>query len=71
EDEQVARLKEIKQTRDKSTHQAALDQLRNDAKASKNVMPALIAAAEADATVGELMDLMADVFGRYGGGPEW
>jgi len=71
EDEQVARLKDIKQTRDAAKHKAALDRLHDDAKAGANVMPALIAAAEADATVGELMDLMAGVFGRYGGGPEW
>ena len=34
-------------------------------------MPALIDAAEADATVGEIMNVMAEVFGRYDGGPEW
>ncbi len=71
EDEQVARLKDIKRTRDAAKHKAALDRLRDTAEAGANVMPALIAAAEADATVGELMDLMAGVFGRYGGGPEW
>jgi methylmalonyl-CoA mutase N-terminal domain/subunit len=35
------------------------------------MMPHLIAAAQADATVGEMMATMADVFGRYDGGPEW
>jgi methylmalonyl-CoA mutase N-terminal domain/subunit len=34
-------------------------------------MPALVEAAEADATVGEMMDTMKSVFGAYDGGPEW
>jgi len=34
-------------------------------------MPALIEAAKADATVGEMMDTMKAVFGSYDGGPEW
>ena len=34
-------------------------------------MPALVDAAEADATVGEMMNVLADAFGRYDGGVEW
>ena len=30
-----------------------------------------IDAAEADATVGEMMETMKAVFGAYDGGPEW
>ncbi len=71
EDEQIAKLRALKQSRDKTRHRAALGRLRSDAQAGDNVMPALIEAAEADATVGELMNLMAEVFGRYDGGPEW
>ena len=36
----------------------------------ENVMPALIEAAEADATVGEMMTTLKDVYGPYDGGPE-
>lgn len=36
-----------------------------------NVMPALINAALAGCTMGEMTQAMADVYGRYGGGPEW
>jgi len=68
---QVARLQELKRSRDVSVHQAALDRLRTAARANENVMPALIDAARADATVGEMMDVMACAFGRYDGGPEW
>ncbi len=71
EHEQVARLRELKKARDGKRHAAALQRLRDDAKAGVNVMPALIDAAEADATVGEMMETMTTVFGRYDGGPEW
>jgi methylmalonyl-CoA mutase N-terminal domain/subunit len=71
EDQQVARLKQLKASRDKARHAAALERLRNDARDNVNLMPALIDAAEADATVGEMMSTMKSVFGAYDGGPEW
>ena len=55
EDAQVARLKKLKADRDQARHQAALDRLREEAKNGANVMPALIDAAKADATVGEMI----------------
>ncbi len=36
-----------------------------------NVMPALIDGALAGATLGEMSQAMADIYGRYSGGPEW
>ncbi len=36
-----------------------------------NVMPALVDAALAGATLGEMVQAMADIYGRYSGGPEW
>ena len=36
-----------------------------------NVMPALVDAALANCTLGEMVQAMADVYGRYSGGPEW
>jgi methylmalonyl-CoA mutase N-terminal domain/subunit len=71
EDVQITKLKALKQSRDKARHRAALERLLRDARAGANVMPALIEAAEADATVGEMMDTMKTVFGAYDGGPEW
>ncbi len=68
---QIARLRKMKSTRDAKRHGAALIRLRTDAAAGTNVMPALIDAAKADATVGEMMDTMKTVFGAYDGGPEW
>ncbi len=70
EREQVARLKDLKSRRDKQRHRDALARLRQDAADGANVMPALIAAAEADATVGEMMETLKGVYGQYDGGPE-
>ncbi len=36
-----------------------------------NVMPALVDGALANCTVGEMVQAMADIYGRYSGGPEW
>ncbi len=36
-----------------------------------NIMPALIEAAAARCTLGEMVQALADVYGRYTGGPEW
>jgi len=36
-----------------------------------NVMPALIEGALANCTLGEMVQAMADIYGRYSGGPEW
>jgi len=71
EEKQVATLSQLKKERDARRHRAALDRLRHDAKSGVNLMPALIDAAEADATVGEMMNTMKEVFGAYDGGPEW
>ncbi len=71
EDDQIAALKSLKASRNASTHTAALDRLRSDAKNGTNLMPAFIDAAEADATVGEMMNALKTVYGTYDGGPEW
>ncbi|MCB9846566.1 MAG: hypothetical protein H6811_11355 [Phycisphaeraceae bacterium] len=36
-----------------------------------NVMPALVDAALCHCTLGEMTQAMADIYGRYSGGPEW
>ncbi|MEK6677646.1 MAG: methylmalonyl-CoA mutase family protein [Planctomycetota bacterium] len=71
EDLQVNRLRKLKTTRDVVKHATALSRLRDDAEANRNVMPALIDASKADATVGEMMQTLRTVFGGYDGGPEW
>ncbi len=70
EREQVARLREFRARRDPQRHAAALRKLREVAAEGGNVMPALIEAAEAHATLGEMMHTLETVYGRYDGGPE-
>jgi methylmalonyl-CoA mutase N-terminal domain/subunit len=71
EAEQVARLKKFKQERDQKKAAAALDAIRTSAREGANVMPALIEGASARCTLGEMVQALADVYGRYTGGPEW
>jgi methylmalonyl-CoA mutase N-terminal domain/subunit len=71
ETEQCDRLAEFRRRRDADGVKRALDAIRGDARAGKNVMPALIAAAHARCTLGEMVQALADIYGRYSGGPEW
>jgi methylmalonyl-CoA mutase N-terminal domain/subunit len=70
EREQIARLKDLKRRRNQQRHKAALHKLHDVAAANENVMAALIEAADADATVGEMMNTLKAVYGAYDGGPE-
>jgi methylmalonyl-CoA mutase N-terminal domain/subunit len=71
ERQQVARLKQLKKDRNAKARADALQALDRAARDGANLMPHLIAGAKASATVGEMMNTMAEVFGRYDGGPEW
>jgi methylmalonyl-CoA mutase, N-terminal domain len=62
---QVERLRESVQTRDRAAHAAAMDQLRRDTVDGRNVMPALVDATRAGATVGEMAGIFRDVFGEF------
>lgn len=71
ETDQCARLAAFKARRDTRGVSRALDAIREAARADKNVMPALVDGALANCTLGEMVQALADVYGRYGGGPEW
>jgi methylmalonyl-CoA mutase N-terminal domain/subunit len=71
EKEQVARLLDRKSKRDPEAVRRNLAQVRSVAATKTNLMPALIEAARARCTVGELMNAMAEVFGRYDGAAKW
>ncbi|MBV6507181.1 MAG: Methylmalonyl-CoA mutase large subunit [Acidimicrobiales bacterium] len=63
---QVKRLAEIKAERDASLVDAVLDRLRADAgRPDVNLMPALLEAVRSHATVGEIVQALAEVFGRW------
>ena len=66
EERQLKRLAEVKADRNSEAVEGALARLRADAADPLvNLMPALLEAARVYATVGETVDAMADVFGRY------
>jgi methylmalonyl-CoA mutase N-terminal domain/subunit len=63
---QLKRLRTVRQSRDEAAVGAALARLRTEAADPEvNLMPALIDAATAYATLGEIMSTMAGVFGRH------
>jgi len=63
---QVARLNQLRQERDNERVGQALNALREAcARENENVMPHLIEAAKAYATLGETVDVMREVFGVY------
>ena len=69
--DQCDRLDAFRKNRDHDLVQKQLDVLRADARNGANTMPALVEASDAGATMGEMVQALADVFGRYSGGPEW
>lgn len=62
---QKERLAQHRQVRDAAKYEAALNEVRRAAASDENVMPALLDAARAGATVGETVNALADVLGRY------
>ncbi|MEM9166096.1 MAG: methylmalonyl-CoA mutase family protein [Planctomycetota bacterium] len=71
ETEQIRVLREFKAKRDAAATAKALDAIRDAARAGENVMPSLVDGALANCTLGEMVQALADVYGRYAGGPEW
>jgi methylmalonyl-CoA mutase N-terminal domain/subunit len=63
--EQVRRLNRVRAERDNAGVKKALAAVAADAKAGRNVMPAVINAVRAYATVGELTQCLVEVYGRY------
>jgi methylmalonyl-CoA mutase N-terminal domain/subunit len=71
EEEQCERLSQFRKRRDRGAVRTALEAIRESARSEQNVMPALIDGASARCTLGEMVQAMADVYGRYTSGPEW
>jgi methylmalonyl-CoA mutase N-terminal domain/subunit len=62
---QIARLNALRARRDSARAKAALAELQRVAATSENLLPAILAAVEAYATVGEISDALRRVFGEY------
>ena len=62
---QTARLVELRQTRDNAAVQQALAELKTAAASTDNLMPPILKAVKALATLGEICDTLRGVFGEY------
>ncbi|HSF31659.1 MAG TPA: methylmalonyl-CoA mutase family protein [Candidatus Tectomicrobia bacterium] len=65
EKHQIQRVRELRVSRDQARWQGALEALRKAAIDKDNLMPPLINAVKAYATVGEICHALKDVFGEY------
>jgi methylmalonyl-CoA mutase N-terminal domain/subunit len=65
ERKQVERLRAVRAKRDPAKWQAALKQVEDTARGTGNLMPPIVEAVEANATVGEISDAMRHVYGEY------
>jgi methylmalonyl-CoA mutase N-terminal domain/subunit len=65
EQRQVAKLKELKSTRDKTKVDQALSQLQRTVEKEENLMPHIINAVKSYSTLGEISGTLRTVFGRY------
>jgi methylmalonyl-CoA mutase, N-terminal domain len=65
EDEQVARLKEFKANRDQEQVDARLEELRETAKGTGNLLYPIREALRARASIGEVCNVLRDEYGEY------
>jgi len=62
---QIARLNALRAKRDSTRATSVLAELQRRAGTTENLLPAILAAVEAQATVGEISDALRGVFGEY------
>lgn len=65
EERQIKRLKELRSSRDTARVKSTLDNLRNACEKNENIMPYIIEAVRALATLGEIMDTLKEIYGEY------
>ena len=65
ERDQIARLQALRAKRDNARVQSALADLTRRASTTENLLPAILAAVESYATVGEISDTLRRQFGEY------
>jgi methylmalonyl-CoA mutase N-terminal domain/subunit len=65
ERKQVERLRAVRAKRDQARWQAAVKAVEDTARGTANLMPVIVEAVEAHATVGEISDAMRHVYGEY------
>jgi methylmalonyl-CoA mutase, N-terminal domain len=65
EEQQAARVRQLRKERNDGAARSAVDAVRTGAKGKENLMPLIVAAVKAEATLGEISDALRDVFGEY------
>ena len=65
EKSQIKRLLQLKEKRSQTKVNKQLDALRMAVKAKKNLMPSIIEAVKAEATLGEISSILKEAFGTY------
>jgi len=65
EQKQIARLAETRKTRDRGRWNESIDALRHAAKRGDELMPRFVECARANASVGEQVRVLKEVFGEY------
>jgi methylmalonyl-CoA mutase N-terminal domain/subunit len=64
-EEKIRRLNELRSERDNAAVSEALSKLRQAAEGSENMMPAIMDSVRVYATVGEMTQVLKDVFGEF------
>ncbi len=62
---QIERLRELRRTRDNKRVTETLNALKQAARGTENLMPFILDAVEAYATIGEISNALREVFGEY------
>jgi methylmalonyl-CoA mutase N-terminal domain/subunit len=65
ESRQVARVRALRASRDDAAWRDAISAIESTARSTDNLVPPILAAVEAKATVGEVADAMRRVFGEH------
>ncbi len=65
EGEQIERLAAFRAGRDAGEARAALSRLQSDAREDRNLMPSLIEAVSREATLGEIVTALKEIYGEY------
>jgi methylmalonyl-CoA mutase, N-terminal domain len=65
EQQQIARVREVRASRSPAAFDERMQALEQAARSSDNLMPHIMSCAEAHATVGEISDCLRAVFGEY------
>jgi methylmalonyl-CoA mutase N-terminal domain/subunit len=65
ERDQCERVRRVRARRDEQAMVSSLDQVERAARSGENLMPEIIRAVEAYATLGEISDRLRAVFGEY------